>query len=219
MAGRYRCGPHFRGRSRYSAVVATSVRLARQASVKQSSKEPAMSKVRPLESSKANDALDTPTDLSAEAVRDISKAMNGILADSFALYLKTKNFHWHVSGPHFRDYHLLLDEQGEQIFATTDALAERVRKIGGTTLRSIGQIGALQSIKDNNEGFVAPLDMLRELMNDNKAVAKAMRAAHEIADKHEDVATASLLETFIDDTERRTWFLFEAGRRADQTGH
>jgi starvation-inducible DNA-binding protein len=179
-----------------------------------------MSKVRALEPRrKAAEALDTPTDLSDEAVQEISAAINGVLADSFALYLKTKNFHWHISGPHFRDYHLLLDEQGEQIFATTDPLAERVRKIGGTTLRSIGHIAKLQSIEDNDEKFVSPLDMLRELMNDNKAVAKAMREAHGIADKHEDVATASLLENFIDDTERRTWFLFEASREADTTGH
>src|SRR5262249_2668993 len=134
-----------------------------------------MSKVRALDSRrKPNDALDTPTDLSDEAVREISQAVNAVLADSFALYLKTKNFHWHVSGPHFRDYHLLLDEQGEQIFATTDDLAERVRKIGGTTLRSIGHIAKLQTIGDNDEEFVAPFDMLRELMNDNKAVVKAM---------------------------------------------
>jgi starvation-inducible DNA-binding protein len=179
-----------------------------------------MSKVRALEPRRKNaDVLDTPTDLSEEAVREISAAINGVVADSFALYLKTKNFHWHVSGPHFRDYHLLLDEQGEQIFATTDPLAERVRKIGGTTLRSIGHIAKLQSIEDNDEKFVSPLDMLRELMNDNKAVAKAMRAAHEVADKHEDVATASLLENFIDETERRTWFLFEASRAADSSGH
>jgi starvation-inducible DNA-binding protein len=179
-----------------------------------------MSKVRALEPRrKTNDALDTPTDLSEAAVREISEALNGLLADSFALYLKTKNFHWHVSGPHFRDYHLLLDEQSEQIFGTTDELAERVRKIGGTTLRSIGQIAKLQSIKDNDEKFVPPREMLRELMNDNKAVAKAMREAHEIADKHEDAATAGLLETFIDATERRTWFLFEASRDADTTGH
>jgi starvation-inducible DNA-binding protein len=179
-----------------------------------------MSKVRALEPrGKAANALDTPTDLSHEAVKEISAALNGILADSFALYLKTKNFHWHVSGPHFRDYHLMLDEQGDQIFATTDPLAERVRKLGGVTLRSIGQIGELQSLKDNNESFVPPLDMLRELMNDNKAVAKAMREAHELADKHEDSATASLLEMYIDDTERRTWFLFEASRDADRTGH
>jgi starvation-inducible DNA-binding protein len=178
-----------------------------------------MSKLRAVEPGKAAQALDTPTDLSAEAVQEISGALNAILADTFALYLKTKNFHWHVSGPHFRDYHLLLDEQGEQIFATTDDLAERVRKIGGTTLHSISEIAKLQRIADNNEKFVPPFEMLRELMNDNKTVAKAMREAHEIADKHEDVATASLLENFIDATERRTWFLFEASRKADQTGH
>ena len=163
--------------------------------------------------------LQTPTDLSAEAVKDISAALNVLLADFFALYLKTKNFHWHVSGPHFRDYHLLLDEQAEQIFATTDELAERVRKIGGTTLRSIGQIARLQSIKDNDAEFVPPLEMLRELIEDNKAVAHRMRDAHKIADEHEDVATASLLETFIDSAEKRTWFLFETSRAADRSGH
>lgn len=168
---------------------------------------------------KAARPLDTPTDLPANAVKEISAALNGLLADAFALYLKTKNFHWHVSGPHFRDYHLLLDEQAEQIFASTDELAERARKIGGTTLRSIGQISKLQRIEDNDEEFVAPGDMLRELMNDNKAMAKAMREAHDIADKHEDVATASLLENFIDATERRTWFLFEASRSATEGGH
>ena len=174
-----------------------------------------MSKVRTLDPHhKGANALDTPTDLSAEAVKEISAALNGVLADAFALYLKTKNFHWHVSGPHFRDYPLLLDEHGEQIFATPDPLAERVRKIGGTTLRSIGQIADLQSIKDNDEECVEPVDMLRELMSDNKAVAKAMREAHEIADEHDDVATASLLENFIDETERRTWFLFEASRQS-----
>ena len=179
-----------------------------------------MTKIRTLEAAqKPAAALDTPTDLSDDAVRDISTALNGLLADAFALYLKTKNFHWHVSGPHFRDYHLLLDEQADQIFATTDELAERVRKIGGTTLRSIGDIAKHQSIKDNDADFVAPNDMLRELMADNKAMAAAMRKAHEIADKHEDVGTASLLETFIDATERRTWFLFEASRTPDKTGH
>jgi starvation-inducible DNA-binding protein len=157
-------------------------------------------------------ALDTPTDLSDAAVRDISAKLNVVLADVFALYLKTKNFHWHVSGPHFRDYHLLLDQQSEQIFAATDDIAERVRKIGGTTLRSIGQIAELQTIKDNDEKFVAAHDMLRELMNDNKALVALMRDAHEVADKHEDVATTSLLENFIDQAERRTWFLFEATR-------
>jgi starvation-inducible DNA-binding protein len=179
-----------------------------------------MSKVRALEPRrKSGEALDTPTDLPDDAVRELSTALNAILADSFALYLKTKNFHWHVSGPHFRDYHLLLDEQGEQIFATTDELAERVRKIGGTTLRSIGDIAKLQSIKDNNEKFVPPLDMLRELMNDNKAVAHAMREACELAEKHHDLGTTNLLEAFIDATEKRVWFLFEASRAADRTGH
>ena len=170
-------------------------------------------KVRALDTRrKVSPALDTPTDLSDDAVRALSAKLNEILADAFALYLKTKNFHWHVSGPHFRDYHLLLDEQSEQIFATTDDIAERVRKIGGTTLRSIGQISKLQTIKDNDETFVPAHEMLRELMNDNKAVAAAMRKAHDLCDKHEDVATASLLETFIDQAERRTWFLFEASR-------
>jgi starvation-inducible DNA-binding protein len=164
-------------------------------------------------------ALDTPTDLSANAIGDISGALNALLADSFALYLKTKNFHWHMSGPHFRDYHLMFDEQADAIFATTDELAERVRKIGGTTLRSIGHIAKLQSIEDNDETFVDPADMLRELMADNKKVAAAMRKAHKVADDHEDAATAGLLETFIDATERRTWFLFEAARKADGSGH
>ena len=172
-----------------------------------------MSKIRALDTHhKTAPALDTPTDLSEEAVRALSAKLNAILADTFALYLKTKNFHWHVSGPHFRDYHLLLDEQAEQIFATTDEIAERVRKIGGTTLRSISQVSELQNIKNNNEDFVPAPEMLRELMNDNKFVAASMREAHELADKHEDVATASLLETFIDAAERRTWFLFEATR-------
>lgn len=177
------------------------------------------SKVQKLESHKPAANLDTPTDLSDGAVREISKVINRILADSFALYLKTKNFHWHVSGPNFRDYHLMLDEHGEAIFATTDPLAERVRKIGGVTLRSISDISKHQSIRDNNEAEVDPLDMLKELMNDNKAVAKAMREAHEICDKHGDIATASLLENYVDETERRTWFLFEASRKADSTGH
>jgi starvation-inducible DNA-binding protein len=178
-----------------------------------------VSKVTPLKRGKPAANLDTPTDLDDKAIADISKALNGLLADAFALYLKTKNFHWHVSGPHFRDYHLMLDEQAEAIFATTDELAERVRKIGGTTLRSIGQISKLQSIEDNNEDFVGPADMLLELMADNKKVAAAMRKAHKVADDHEDAATAGLLENFIDATERRTWFLFEASRAADGTGH
>jgi starvation-inducible DNA-binding protein len=177
-----------------------------------------MSKVRQLQP-RAKPPLDTPTDLSPEAVKDISAALNAILADSFALYLKTKNFHWHVSGPHFRDYHLLLDEQAEQIFSTTDEIAERVRKIGGITLKSIGQIAGLQRIKDNEDDFVPPLDMLRELMKDNKAVVEHMRQAHKIADDHEDVATASQLELYIDAAEKRVWFLFEASRAADRSGH
>ncbi len=164
-------------------------------------------------------ALNTPTHLSEEAVREISAALNGLLADAFALYLKTKNFHWHVSGPHFRDYHLLFDDQAAQIFATTDELAERVRKIGGTTLRSIGDIAKHQSVKDNNDPFVSPAEMLRELVADNKAAVQTMRNAHELADKHEDVATASILENFIDQAEQRTWFLFEASRGADASGH
>lgn len=157
--------------------------------------------------------LDALTDLPQAAVEKISSLLNTLLADAFALYLKTKNFHWHVSGRHFRDYHLMMDEQSEAIFATTDQLAERVRKLGGTTLRSIGQIGKLQTIKDNNESYVLPREMLRELMEDNKNMAAAMRKAHKLADNYEDSGTAGLLETFIDETERRTWFLFEAGRQ------
>ncbi|MBB5048396.1 starvation-inducible DNA-binding protein [Rhodopseudomonas rhenobacensis] len=157
--------------------------------------------------------LDTPSDLPQPAVDKISAALNVLLADAFALYLKTKNFHWHVSGRHFRDYHLMLDEQSDQVLATTDLLAERVRKIGGTTLRSIGHIAKLQTLQDNNDGYVPPQQMLVELMNDNKKVAAAMRAAHKIIDELEDVASASLLENFIDETERRTWFLFEASRQ------
>jgi len=170
---------------------------------------------------KANVAtrLDTPSDLRPNAIQDIAGALNALLADIFALYLKTKNFHWHVSGPHFRDYHLLLDEQAQQIFATTDALAERVRKLGGTTLRSIGHVSRLQRVLDNDAEYVDPLDMLADLRDDNKALASRMREAHDVCDEHRDVATASLLETFIDEAERRTWFLFEVSRRGDPTGH
>src|SRR5215475_5293247 len=159
--------------------------------------------------------LDTPTDLRANAVSEISGALNILLADMFALYLKTKNFHWHVSGPHFRDYHLLLDEQGEQIFATTDAIAERVRKIGGTTLRSIGHITRLQRVADNDADFVTPMDMLAELRDDNKQLVERMRETHDLCDEHGDVATASLLEVWIDEAERRTWFLFETCRSTE----
>jgi starvation-inducible DNA-binding protein len=178
-----------------------------------------VSKVTALKRSKPAAELDTPTDLKDQAVKDISKALNTILADSFALYIKTKNFHWHVSGPHFRDYHLMLDEQAAEIFATTDEIAERIRKIGGTTLRSIGHIAKTQTIQDNDEPFVAAGDMVRELMNDNKAVTAAMRKAHKVCDDHEDVASASLLENYIDAAEKRTWFLFEAARNADASGH
>jgi len=159
--------------------------------------------------------LGTPTDLSADAVRDISAALNALLADMFALYLKTKNFHWHVSGPHFRDFHLLLDEQADQIFATTDPIAERVRKIGGTTLRSIGQVAARKRLLDNDAEFVTPLDMLAELREDNKQLTAEMRRTHALCDEYKDVATASLLEVWIDEAERRTWFLFEATRRVE----
>ena len=158
--------------------------------------------------------LATPTDLTPDTVRDISGALNALLADMFALYLKTKNFHWHVSGPHFRDYHLLLDEQADQIFATTDAIAERVRKLGGMTLRSIGHIGRLQRLLDNDAEYVTPLDMLAELRDDNKQLTASLREVHAVCDEENDVATASLIEVWIDEAERRTWFLFEASRRA-----
>lgn len=163
--------------------------------------------------------LATPTDLSAEAVRDISAAMSGILADVFATYLKTKNFHWHMSGPHFRDYHVLLDEQAEPIYAMTDPIAERIRKLGGTTLRSIGHIVRTQRILDNDAEYVDPSDMLAELCDDNKTVVTRLREAHSVCDEHHDIATASLIEVWIDETERRTWFLFESGRPADAAGH
>jgi starvation-inducible DNA-binding protein len=164
-------------------------------------------------SEKTSPDLDTPTDLPRAAVDKISASLNVLLADAFALYVKTKNFHWHVSGRHFHDYHLMLDSQSDAIFATTDQLAERVRKLGGITLKSIGDIGKHQTIKDNNEKYVPPREMLRELMEDNKHMAAAMRKAHKLADDNEDSGTAGLLETFIDETERRTWFLFEASRQ------
>jgi starvation-inducible DNA-binding protein len=163
-------------------------------------------------------ALATPTNLTANATRDLSAALTTLLADVFALYLKTKNFHWHMSGAHFRDYHLLLDEQGDQIFAVTDPMAERVRKIGGTTLRSIGHVGRLQRLLDNDADFVTPLDMLAELRDDNKQLTASMRETHELCEQHGDVATASLLEVWIDEAERRTWFLFEASRASESAG-
>lgn len=160
-------------------------------------------------------ALQTPSNFDSNAIQDISGGLNALLSDVFALYLKTKNFHWHMSGPHFRDYHLLLDEHGDQIFAMTDPMAERVRKIGGITLHSIGNIARLQRIEDNDADYVTPLDMLAELRDDNKQLSAAMREVHDLCDEHGDVATASLLENWIDETERRTWFLFEAGRSGE----
>jgi starvation-inducible DNA-binding protein len=178
-----------------------------------------MAKISKLETRDKAPRLNTPTDLSEDGVAAISEALNALLADTFALYIKTKNFHWHVSGPHFRSYHLLFDEQAEQIFATTDELAERVRKIGGTTIRSTAHIKRLQRIKDNEKEFVTPLDMLRELMEDNKSTMANMREAHKIAEDHEDIGTASMLENFIDGVEKRNWFLFEMSRTGDETGH
>jgi starvation-inducible DNA-binding protein len=157
--------------------------------------------------------LATPTDLKPAATKDIAGAMNAVLADVFALYLKTKNFHWHMSGPHFRDYHLLLDEQADQLFAMTDAIAERVRKVGGSTLRSIGQISHMQRVQDNDADYVEPQDMLAEVREDNKELAARLREAHNVCEEHRDIATASLIEVWIDETERRTWFLFEAARQ------
>ena len=166
-----------------------------------------------------NAPLLTPTDLERAATKDITGAMNAILADVFALYVKTKNFHWHMSGPHFRDYHLLLDEQADQLFAMTDPIAERIRKVGGSTLRSIGDIARIQRVLDNDAEYVEPLDMLAELREDNKTLAARMREAHNVCDGHRDIATASLIEVWIDETERRTWFLFEASRQGASRGH
>ena len=157
-------------------------------------------------------SLRTPTSLGAQATRDITGALNALVADFFALYVKTKNFHWHVSGPHFRDYHLLLDEQADQLYATTDPIAERVRKLGGETLRSIGHIARLQRVLDNDAEYVTPLDMLAELREENAQLAERMRETHDVCDEHNDVATSSLLEVWIDEAERRAWFLFEATR-------
>jgi len=163
--------------------------------------------------------LITPTDLKPVATKEVAGAMNALLADVFALYLKTKNFHWHMSGPHFRDYHLLLDEQGDQLFAMTDPIAERVRKLGGLTIRSIGDIARMQRLSDNDAEYVEPLDMLAELREDNKTLAASLRETHDLCDEHRDIATASLIEVWVDETERRTWFLFEASRREKSSGH
>jgi len=159
--------------------------------------------------------LITPTDLGDKASMDIAAGMNAILADVFALYLKTKNFHWHMSGPHFRDYHLLLDEQADQLYAMTDPIAERIRKTGGSTLRSIGHIARIQRVKDNDAEYVDPMDMLAELREDNQALAARLREVHEMVDEHRDIASASLIEGWIDEAERRTWFLYESSRRVD----
>ena len=174
-------------------------------------------KVSDLKSRVATPLL-TPTELDPTATLDVAAALNLLLADAFALYIKTKNFHWHMSGPHFRDYHLLLDEHGDQIFAMTDPLAERVRKLGGTTLRSIGQIARMQRVSDNDAEYVTAQDMLAELRDDNKQLVAAMREAHGVCDENGDVAGASLIEVWIDETERRTWFLFEATRRSNEAG-
>lgn len=167
----------------------------------------------------AADRLVTPTDLGDNETKAVAEAVNGLLADAFALYLKTKNYHWHISGPNFRDYHEMLDEHATEILATTDPLAERVRKIGRTTLRSIGHIAREANIEDDDREVVPPRDMLLQLLADNKAMAQAMREAHEVCDEAKDVATASLLEEYIDATEKRIWFLFEATREAEKTGH
>ncbi len=162
--------------------------------------------------------LATPTDLKANATKDISASLNAVLADVFALYLKTKNFHWHMSGPHFRDYHLMLDEQANELFAMTDPLAERCRKLGGPTLRSIGHIARTQRVLDNDAEYVEPADMLAELRDDNRGMAATLRTAHDLCDEHRDIASASMLEVWIDETERRTWFLFESTRNGGVAG-
>ncbi|MGE5368051.1 MAG: Dps family protein [Chloroflexota bacterium] len=177
----------------------------------------------PLNVSQSSDtervSLNTPSDLSDEATEVLAERINRLVADAYVLYVKTKNFHWHVSGPNFRDFHEMLDEQSEQILESIDPLAERVRKLGQPTLHSLGEILKLASLKENSKDFVSPYDMLVELMNDNVAIAKSMREAHGICDDWEDIATASLIEQYIDETEKRTWFLFEAARAADAGGH
>ncbi|CAJ0884047.1 hypothetical protein AMST5_03488 [freshwater sediment metagenome] len=177
----------------------------------------------PLNVSQSSDtervSLNTPSDLSDEATEVLAERINRLVADAYVLYVKTKNFHWHVSGPNFRDFHEMLDEQSEQILESIDPLAERVRKLGQPTLHSLGEILKLASLKENSKDFVSPYDMLVELMNDNVAIAKSMREAHGICDDWEDIATASLIEQYLDETEKRTWFLFEAARAADAGGH
>ena len=170
-----------------------------------------------MKSFPAPSQLATPTDLKPDEVQAITEALNPLVADAFALYLKTKNFHWHMSGSHFRDYHLLLDEHADAIFATTDVIAERVRRIGGTTIRSIGHVAQLQRVQDSNDEYVAPGDMIQQLIQENKTYTKNLRAAHDVCDENRDVASASLLENFIDETERRTWFLYEIAQGGEHT--
>jgi starvation-inducible DNA-binding protein len=174
----------------------------------------------PAKTKKLRDGrVDPPTDLGANAVGDISAALNLLLADAFALYMKTKNFHWHVSGPHFRDFHLLFDEQADQIFGITDAIAERVRKVGGKTIHSIGEIARTTRVLENEKDYVEPSDMVAELRDDNKDFIARLRAAHEVCSGHNDTASTSLIEQWIDDAERRHWFLFETSRKGDSSGH
>lgn len=188
--------------------------MAKDHTMEKTSTDPKVSLLR-----KQRAALNNPSGLDAKAVRDVSGAMNAILADVLALHMKTKSFHWHMSGPHFRDYHLLLDEQADQLFAMVDPIAERIRKIGSTTLRSIGHIARLQRIDDNDAEYVEPEDMLAELREDNKTLAARLREAHGVCDERHDIATASLIEEWVDEAEQRTWFLFETTRRGDSTGH
>jgi len=181
--------------------------------------EPSMKKPQPAPESARTARINTPTDLGEKASKEISAALAVLLADVFALYIKTKNFHWHLSGPHFRDYHLMFDEQGEQIFAMTDDIAERARKIGGKTLHSIGEINRLKRILDNDADYVDPQDMLAELRDDNRQLISFMREVHDLCDENNDVATASMLEVWIDETERRAWFLFESARSTEGSNY
>ena len=174
---------------------------------------------RPITRTPAPARLATPTDIGPDATRDITGALNGVLADVFALFFKTKNFHWHMSGPHFRDFHLLLDEQAAQILAMVDPIAERVRKVGGTTLRSMGHAHRMQRLLDNDAAYVDPLDMLAELRDDNKQLAASLRTANGLCEDHRDIGSTSLIGTWIDETERRTWFLYEMSRQGEHTGH
>jgi starvation-inducible DNA-binding protein len=202
-------------RKKFEACAISAKRLCRRRATFEGANKPSLGRSAMDKRVSRRDApLQTPTDLGTNVTRDISGALNALLADTFALYLKTKNFHWHVSGPHFRDYHLLFDDQATQIFATTDDIAERVRKIGGITVHSIGNIARLQRIPDNDADFVDPGDMLAELRSDNQQLIASFRQAHNLCDEENDVATTSLIENWIDEAERRVWFLYEAGRRA-----